>query len=64
MTYPAVVLLGFGFSIMMVNSLNFAAELIGDNKVSQITSKIGTAKINTEVWQVLLLGKGITFENS
>lgn len=54
MTYPAVVLLGFGFSIMMVNSLNFAAELIGDNKVSQITSKIGTAKINTEVWQVLL----------
>ncbi|XP_073239858.1 major facilitator superfamily domain-containing protein 12-like [Porites lutea] len=32
MTYPAVVLLGFGFSIMIVNSLSFAAELIGDNK--------------------------------
>ena len=34
MTYPAVVLLGFGFSIMIVNSLSFAAEFIGDNKVS------------------------------
>ena len=46
MTYPAVVLLGFGFSIMIVNSLNFAAELIGDNTVSQITSKLRTEKVN------------------
>ena len=34
MTYPAVVLLGSGFSIMFVTALSFAAELIGDNKVS------------------------------
>ena len=34
MTYPAVVLLGFGFSSMVVNSLSFAADLIGENKVS------------------------------
>ena len=34
MTYPATVLLGFGFSAMLVNALSFAAELIGDNKVS------------------------------
>jgi len=33
--YPAVILLGFGFSLMHVNSLNFGTELIGDNKVSQ-----------------------------
>ena len=46
MTYPAVVLLGFGFSIMIVNSLNFAAELIGDNTVSQINSKVRTEKVN------------------
>ncbi|KAM7430901.1 Major facilitator superfamily domain-containing protein 12 [Porites harrisoni] len=32
MTYPATVLLGFGFSAMLVNALSFAAELIGDNK--------------------------------
>ncbi|XP_015774170.1 PREDICTED: uncharacterized protein LOC107352346 isoform X2 [Acropora digitifera] len=30
--YPAVILLGFGFSLMHVNSLNFGTELIGDNK--------------------------------
>ena len=36
MTYPAVVLLGFGFSIMLVNVLSFAAELIGNNKVSSV----------------------------
>lgn len=46
MIYPAVVLLGFGFSIMIVNSLNFAAELIGDNTVSQINSKVRTEKVN------------------
>ena len=34
MIYPAVVLLGAGFSSMVVNSLSFATELIGDNKVS------------------------------
>ena len=34
MTYPAVVLLGSGFSLMFVTALSFAAELIGDNKVS------------------------------
>ena len=34
MIIPAVVLLGFGFSPMLVNSLSFATELIGDNKVS------------------------------
>ena len=26
MTYPATVLLGFGFSAMLVNALSFAAE--------------------------------------
>ena len=36
MTYPATVLLGFGFSAMLVNALSFAAELIGDNKVSSL----------------------------
>ena len=36
MTYPATVLLGFGFSAMLVNALSFAAELIGDNKVSSV----------------------------
>ena len=36
MIIPAVVLLGFGFSAMLVNALSFAAELIGDNKVSVI----------------------------
>ena len=36
MTYPAVVLLGFGFSSMVVNALSFAADLIGENKVSSI----------------------------
>ncbi|CAH3147484.1 unnamed protein product [Porites lobata] len=34
MTYPAVVLLGWGFSSMAVNSLAFATQLIGPNKVS------------------------------
>ena len=34
MTYPAVVLLGMGFSSMSVNSLAFATQLIGPNKVS------------------------------
>ena len=34
MTYPAVVLLGWGFSAMAVNSLAFATQLIGPNKVS------------------------------
>lgn len=33
MIYPAVVLLGAGFSSTVVNSLSFATELIGDNKV-------------------------------
>ncbi|CAH3147478.1 unnamed protein product, partial [Porites lobata] len=32
MTYPAVVLLGWGFSAMAVNSLAFATQLIGPNK--------------------------------
>jgi len=32
MTYPAVALLGFGFSSMLVNALSFAAGLIGENK--------------------------------
>ena len=36
MTYPATALLGFGFSAMLVNALSFAAELIGENKVSSI----------------------------
>ena len=36
MTYPATVLLGFGFSAMLVNALSFAAKLIGDNKVSSV----------------------------
>ncbi|XP_074614274.1 uncharacterized protein LOC141874025 isoform X2 [Acropora palmata] len=31
MIYPAVTLLGFGFSLMLVNSLSFATDLIGDN---------------------------------
>ncbi|XP_068709763.1 major facilitator superfamily domain-containing protein 12-like isoform X1 [Montipora foliosa] len=30
--YPAAVLLGFGFSSMSVNALNFSNELIGNNK--------------------------------
>ncbi|XP_074614271.1 uncharacterized protein LOC141874024 isoform X2 [Acropora palmata] len=32
MVYPTVILLGFGFSSMLVNSLSFATELIGENK--------------------------------
>ncbi|XP_068711784.1 major facilitator superfamily domain-containing protein 12-like [Montipora foliosa] len=32
MIYPSVVLLGFGFSSMLVCSLSFATELIGENK--------------------------------
>ena len=40
MTYPATVLLGFGFSAMLVNALSFAAELIGDNKVSSLIQKL------------------------
>lgn len=36
MVYPTVILLGFGFSSMLVNSLSFATELIGENKVSQL----------------------------
>ena len=36
MTYPATVLLGFGFSAMLVNALSFATELIGDDKVSSM----------------------------
>ena len=36
MTYPATALLGFGFYAMLVNALSFAAELIGENKVSSI----------------------------
>ncbi|XP_029192077.2 uncharacterized protein LOC114958465 [Acropora millepora] len=30
--YPVVILLGFGFSMMLVNSLGLGTELIGDNK--------------------------------
>ena len=41
MTYPAVVLLGFGFSSMVVNSLSFAADLIGENKVSSMALPLG-----------------------
>ena len=37
MIMPAVVLLGFGFSAMVVNAISFVAELIGDNKVSVIS---------------------------
>lgn len=37
MVYPTVILLGFGFSSMLVNSLSFATELIGENKVSQLS---------------------------
>lgn len=36
MVYPTVILLGCGFSAMLVNSLSFATELIGENKVSQL----------------------------
>lgn len=37
MIYPAVIVLGFGFSTMLVNSLSFTTELIGEHKVSLIT---------------------------
>ena len=37
MIMPAVVLLGFGFSAMLVIALSFVAELIGDKKVSVIS---------------------------
>lgn len=37
--YPAAVLLGFGLSAMFVTSLSFAAELVGDNKVSVLVEK-------------------------
>ena len=36
MIYPAAVLLGLGFSSMLVCSLSFATELIGENKVNQV----------------------------
>lgn len=44
LTYPAVILLGFGSSAMFVNALGFATELIGDNKASSglVFSVIGT----------------------
>ena len=36
MIYPSVVLLGLGFSSMLVCSLSFATELIGENKVNKV----------------------------
>lgn len=38
MIYPAVTLLGFGFSLMLVNSLSFATDLIGDNTVNILSN--------------------------
>lgn len=38
--YPVVILLGFGFSMMLVNSLGLGTELIGDNKVNILSAKL------------------------
>ena len=38
MIYPVVVLLGFGFSLMLVNSLGLGTELIGSNKVNILSA--------------------------
>lgn len=38
--YPVVILLGFGFSMMLVNSLGLGTELIGDNKVNILSAEL------------------------
>ena len=49
MTYPAVVLLGFGFSSMVVNALSFAADLIGENKVIKFDSSLVLTKTRSKM---------------